>query len=106
MTEEIIQAISRAEEQAAGIKTAAQEQAAKIVKEAEETAAKMKKSSAEVCKAYRESQMNEAERSAQARYAATIEKTRSDARANGDKILQNAEVPASVIVGRILNGDR
>ena len=106
MTEEIIQAISQAEERAAGIKNAAQEKAAAIVKEAEETAAKMKKSSSEVCKAYRESQMQEAELKAQNSYAATIEKTRADARANGDKILQNAEVPASVIVGRILNGDR
>ena len=106
MTEEMMQAIAEAEAKAADMKNAALEKAAAIVKEAEETAAKMKKSSAEVCKAYRETQLKEAEREAQKNYEASLEKTRTAARANGDRILANAEVPASVIVGRILNGNR
>ena len=106
MTEEMMQAIANAEAKAAEMKNAALEQAAAIVKEAEETAAKTKKSSAEVCKAYRETQLKEAEREAQNHYEASLEKTRAAARANGDKILANAEVPASIIVGRILNGNR
>ena len=95
MTEEIIQSITQAEAQAAEIKKAAQEKAAREEKMSEE-----------VCKAYRETQIKNAETQAQADYDAALQSTRKQAREYCARIMDGAKPSVSKIVGRIVRGDR
>ena len=74
MTEEIIKSITASEAQASERKARAYERAAEIASEAEVRAAEIAKSSEEVCKAYRETQLKNAEAEAERQYCATLAK--------------------------------
>lgn len=105
-TEEIIQAITAAEERAAEIRKSAAEQAARILVEAENQAANSEKSSAEVCKAYAESQLKAARAEAEKCYTDRIEEQKRQSKEDCENILQNAENSVTEIVGRIVGGNR
>ena len=80
MTEEIIKSITASEAQASERKARAYERAAEIASEAEVRAAEIAKSSEEVCKAYRETQLKNAEAEAERQYCATLAKKKSGGR--------------------------
>lgn len=106
MTDEIIRSITEAESAAAEIKAAANVRAAEIAAQAEARAAEIEKSSEEVCKAYRETQAKAAEADAEKAYLSALAEKRAEAKAYADRLLENAELPVSKIVGRITGGDR
>ena len=101
MTEEIIKSITASEAQASERKARAYERAAEIASEAEVRAAEIAKSSEEVCKAYRETQLKNAER----QYCATLAKKRAEAEAYAARLMDGLELPVSKIVRRICDGD-
>ena len=105
MTEEIIKSITASEAQASERKARAYERAAEIASEAEVRAAEIAKSSEEVCKAYRETQLKNAEAEAERQYCATHAKKRAEAEAYAARLMDGLELPVSKIVRRICDGD-
>ena len=105
MTEEMIKKITDAEEQGALLKEKAAEKAALLLVEAERQAARTLQSSTEVCRAYSDTQLNNARVEAEARYAEMLETERKKARAYCAEMLKNADDIVSGIVGRIVGGD-
>ena len=105
MTEEIIKSITASEAQASERKARAYERAAEIASEAEVRAAEIAKSSEEVCKAYRETQLKNAEAEADRQYCATLAKKRAEAEAYAARLMAGLERPVSKIVRRICDGD-
>ena len=103
--ENMIQAITEAEEKAAAIKAAALEQAETIIAAAETRAAETEKNAREVCKAYRATQTKLATQKADEQYAAAIAATTAEAKASSEKIMQNVDSTVAKIVGRIVSGD-
>ena len=103
MTEEIIKSITASEAQAS--ERRAYERAAEIASEAEVRAAEIAKSSEEVCKAYRETQLKNAEAEAERQYCATLAKKRAEAEAYAARLMDGLELPVSKIVRRICDGD-
>ena len=105
MTEEIIKAITEAEEEGAAKKLAATEKATQIIKNAEAKAAEIEKSSAEFCKSYREKAFAETEANAQKIYLESLEKAKAEAKEYCQGVLNTAQTSVSKIVGRITSGD-
>ena len=105
MTEEIIKSITASEAQASERKARAYERAAEIASEAEVRDAEIAKSSEEVCKAYRETQLKNAEAEAERQYCATLAKKRAEAEAYAARLMDGLELPVSKIVRRICDGD-
>ena len=103
--EDIIKAITQAEEQGAKIKGVATEKAAQIIATAEGRATQEEKTSAEVCKAYADSQLKLAKADAEQRYEETVSRETAKAREYCAEALKNADDEVSEIVGRIIGGD-
>ena len=103
--ENMIQAITEAEEKAAAIKAEATARAEAIVADAEKRASEREKSAREVCKAFRATQMKLALQKADEQYAADVAKVTADAKASSEKIMQNVDSTVAKIVGRIVSGD-
>jgi vacuolar-type H+-ATPase subunit H len=103
--ENIMQAITEAEEQAAAIKQAAQDRAALIVEEAEKKASETKKNAIDVCRAYTTTQNGLAMREAQAKYDALIEEKKEQAKADSEDKMKDVDAVVVRIVGRIISGD-
>ena len=103
--ENMIQAITEAEEKAAAIKAEATARADAIVADAEKRASEREKSAREVCKAFRATQMKLALQKADEQYAADVAKVTADAKASSEKIMQNVDSTVAKIVGRIVSGD-
>ena len=103
--ENMIQAITEAEEKAAVIKAEALARANAIVAEAERRAAETEKSAKDVCKAFRATQTKLAVQKADEQYAADVARVAAEAKANSEKIMQNVDSTVTKIVGRIISGD-
>ena len=103
--ENMIQAITEAEEKAAAIKAEALARAEAILSEAERKAAETEKSARDVCKAFRATQMKLAAQKADEQYSADVAKVTAEAKANSEKIMQNVDSTVTKIVGRIISGD-
>ena len=103
--ENIMQAITDAEEKAAAIKQAAQDRAAVIVEEAEKKASETKKNAIDVCKAYTTTQNGLAMREAQARYDALVAEKAAQAKTDSEKKMKDVDAVVARIVGRIISGD-
>ena len=103
--ENMIQAITEAEEKAAAIKADATARAEAIIAEAEKRAAKREKSARDVCKAYRATQTKLALQKADEQYAADVARVTAEAKANSEKIMQSVDSTVTKIVGRIISGD-
>jgi vacuolar-type H+-ATPase subunit H len=105
MTEEIIQAITEAETQAAEIRRAAQAQAAAIIAEAEAHAAETEKTTREACKTYRTAQTAASNEAAQREYEETVAEKTAAARAYCADVAEGVEAVIAEIVGRITSGN-
>lgn len=105
MTEEIIRAITEAEEKAAEEKQAASLAAANILEAAQKECAQSEKATAEACRAYKENEKKTAEASAQKAYLETLERQQKSAEKYCVEILSNVDTAVSKIVGRITRGD-
>jgi len=103
--ENMIQAITEAEEKAAAMKADATLRAETIVAEAERKAAETEKNARAVCKAYTTTQMKLALQNAEAQYTADVAKAAADAKAKSQTIMQNVDATVARIVGRIVSGD-
>jgi hypothetical protein len=103
--ENMIQAITEAEEKAAAIKAEATARAEAIVAEAERKATEREKSAKDVCKAFRTTQMKLALQKADEQYASDVARVTAEAKANSEKIMQNVDSTVVKIVGRIVSGD-
>lgn len=103
--ENIIQAIAEAEEKACFIRQEAMERAEEIIAQAERTAAEKEKSAREVCKAYRATQINAAQKEAEAKYDSAVSAAASKARQQSEEQMKNADSIIARIVGRIVRGD-
>ena len=103
--ENMIQAITEAEEKAAAIKAEALARAEAILSEAERKAAETEKSARDVCKAFRATQTKLAAQKADEQYSADVAKVTAEAKANSEKIMQNVDSTVTKIVGRIISGD-
>ncbi len=103
--ENMIQAITEAEEKAAAIKAEAMQRAEAIIAEAERKAADTEKSARDVCKAFRATQTKLAVQKADEQYAADVAKVSAEAKANSEKIMKNVNSTVAKIVGRIVSGD-
>lgn len=105
MTQEIIKSIQDAEAQAQAVKQAALLQAEEIVKQAERAAAKEGETMDEVCRAYKNSQLKDAEKIAEKAYEQALENQREQSATACSKILEESEPYVGVIIGRIIRGD-
>lgn len=103
--ENIMQAITEAEEKAAAIKAEAMQRAAEIVADAESKATETEKNAVAVCKAYKATQTKAAMENANAEYTAEIAKNSAEAKANAEKKMQDVDAAALRIVGRITRVD-
>ncbi len=106
MTQEIIKSIKQAEAEAAQRKQAALLQAEAHIKAAQDEAVKEQETMEQVCSAYKVSQMKDAEKAAQEKYLAAVEKQREDSATQCSKILEDSEAFVSLIVGRVIGGNR
>ncbi len=106
MTDEMIKAITDAEERALQIKNEAVEKAEALLSDAQTQVANLKASSDEVLKAYRDTQLADAKKRAEQNYADEIAKAKADAQSYVAQVLQNADVVITDIVGRIVRGNR
>ncbi len=106
MTGDIIQAITQAEAQVAEMKRQATEKAAEILAEAERSAARTEETSAAVCKAYAETQVQNARAVAEQRYVDTLHEETQKAKAYCISVLETSETSVMNVVGRIIRGDR
>ena len=105
MTEEIIQAITEAETQAAEIRHNAQTQAAQMVADAETQAAEIEKMARESCKAFKAAQTAASNEAAGQEYDAMVAQKTSEARAYCAGVAENVEAVIVEIVGRITSGN-
>ena len=103
--ENIIQAITEAEEKAAAIKLAASQRASEILSDAEKKAAETEKNARDVCKAYKATQTKQALENANAQYASAIAEKSAAAKAESEERMKNVDGVVAKIVGRIVSGD-
>ena len=106
MTQDIIQAITQAEEQATEMKRQASAKAAEILSSAEQTVAQTETNSIADCKAYAETQIQNAKVQAEQRFVDTLHEEKQKAKAYCVSVLENAEPSVMNIVGRIVRGNR
>lgn len=106
MTEDIIKAITEAEEQAARIKSDALAEAAQILQDAQAEASRLEKFSAEENKQYREMQIKAANAQADKEYEFTLKEKEKEAKAYCENALLQSDASVGKIIGRILGGDR
>ncbi len=106
MKDEIVKAITQAEETAAELKRAAIERAAEIVDEATKRAEQIEATAKEVCAAYRESQIKNTQAEAERAYDETLAQNEKEAKEYCTKVLESADSVIGGIVGRIISGNR
>ena len=104
--QEIIEKISKAEQDAAEIKEKALEKAAEIIAGAEERASDIEKIAEVECKAMRESSLKEATQEAQKRYDNEIIVNRAKASKYCADRLKDTDKIVNDIVKRITRGNR
>ena len=105
MTEEIIRAITEAEEQAAGLKHAATLAAATVLENANKACKDLETAALAECKAYQEQQKKAAEESAEKAYLETLAKQEEAAKKYCEDVFANVDTAVSKIVGRVTRGD-
>lgn len=99
--DEIIQAVTEAENNAAQMKAQASEKAAKIVAQAEQKAQEILKASETECKEYREREIKKATENAENAYFVALSEKRAEAKAYADDLLKDTKTPVGRIVRRI-----
>ena len=104
--QEIIEKISKAEQDAAEIKEKALEKAAEIVSDAEERASDIEKLAEAECKTLRESSLRETAQEAQKRYDDEITVNRAKASKYCADRLKDTDKIVNDIVRRIVRGNR
>lgn len=104
--QEIIEKISKAEQDAAEIKEKAYERAAEIVSGAEERASDIEKLAEAECKTLRENSLKQASEEAQKRYDDEITVNRAKASKYCADRLKDTDKIVNDIVKRIVRGDR
>ncbi len=104
LMEEILQAITSAEQKAARIKADALEKAAKIAADAEAAASGIAGQNEEECRALRDKAIKDAENLAKDNYAAAIKKKTAECAAFADNAINKSENISKEIVRRILRG--
>ena len=105
MTEEILQAIHSAEEQAAQIKATAIEKSEKILLEAEVKTQEIERKSLDECKAVLEASQKAAKLDAQGKYDEMIKNKTQEAKEYCAQALKNADNLVSEIVRRLVSGN-
>ena len=105
MTDDIIKAITQAETQGEQFKAEARERATFIIEDAEMRATQKVKTTEEICKAYRDTQMKNAQTDAELSYAKLLSEKEAEAKDYCAKVLEDMDTVVSEIVGRILGGD-
>lgn len=104
--EEIIEAITRAEERALNIREEALKKAEQIAAKAADEAELISKRSESEIRLYRERSLKQAEAEGEKRYAEALAKTRAAAKAYADGVIKKADGVAADVVGRITSGSR
>ena len=105
MTEEILQAIHSAEEQAAQIKAAAIEKAEKLLLDAEAKTQEIERASFDECKALLETAQTASKIDAQSKYDEMITNKTKEAKTYCAEALKRADSLVSEIVRRLVSGD-
>lgn len=106
MTNEMIQAITSAEERALQIKNQASEQAEVVLSTAQAQAESLRRSSEDVLKAYKDTQLAQAKKQAEENYTKEIAKAKKEAQSYCAEVIKNADAVITDIVGRIVSGNR
>lgn len=103
--DDIIKSITKAETEAAQMKSNAQEKAARILDAAQVEVQRLEQNAAEENKTYREMQINAAVAQADKEYEFTLREKEKDARAYCEAVLLESGAAVAEIIGRIVRGD-
>lgn len=103
--DEIIKAITQAEERAAQIKSDAVEQAARIIDEARSKSAEIGREAAQSRSAFRDDSLKAAEAKAEEDYKKAISDSRKAAEEYALRVGKHTDVAVGKIVGRVTSGN-